>query len=132
MIAHGYCQIAIDTPLRHTFDYRLPETFFHVRAGMRVRLPFAHREVVGLILRVSTETDVPAEKLREVTALLDEAPLFSPADLQLLEWAAGYYHHPIGEVVATALPKQLRTIRKRKPKAVTSEQAANGPRSIAA
>jgi primosomal protein N' (replication factor Y) len=114
-----YCQVAIDTPLRRLFDYRLPESLAMAQPGMRVRLPFARREVVGLILRVGTETDVPADKLRDVTALLDEQPLFAPADLQLLEWAAGYYHHPVGEVVATALPKQLRRIAKRKPKAAT-------------
>ncbi len=97
---------------------------------MRVRLPFARREVVGLILHIADHTDVPEEKLRDVTALLDEAPLFAPADLALLEWAAGYYHHPIGEVVATALPRQLRAIRKRKPKAAAARAIAAQAASV--
>jgi len=125
-----YCQVAIDTPLRRVFDYRLPETLAHAQAGMRVRLPFARREVVGLILRITSETEVPADKLRDVTALLDETPLLSPADLQLLEWAAGYYHHPVGEVVATALPKQLRTIRKRPPKVVAAKDVQTQPAEV--
>jgi primosomal protein N' (replication factor Y) len=120
-----YCQVAIDTPLRRLFDYRLPESLASAQPGMRARLPFARREVVGLILHVGTETDVPEEKLRDVTALLDDAPLFAAADLQLLEWAAGYYHHPVGEVVATALPKQLRTIAKRKSRAAMQAVAAD-------
>ncbi len=35
-------------------------------------------------------------------------PLLAAADLQLLEWATDYYHHPVGEVFATALPRMLR------------------------
>ena len=36
------------------------------------------------------------------------APLFDAAALELLKWTAEYYHHPLGEVVAAALPKALR------------------------
>ena len=104
-----YCQVAIDTPLRQSFDYRLPEALAHARPGMRVQLPFGRRAVIGLILRVSTHSDVPPEKLRDAGALLDAEPLLSPVDLKLLEWAADYYHHPIGEVFATALPRQTST-----------------------
>ncbi len=112
-----YCQVAIDTPLRQSFDYRLPGTLAHAAAGMRVQLPFGRRTVVGLILRIGASTAVPAEKLRDATALLDDRPLLTASDLRLLEWAADYYHHPIGEVFATALPRLLRTVRKRKKKA---------------
>ena len=28
--------------------------------------------------------------------------------MELLEWAAQYYHHPLGEVIAAALPKLAR------------------------
>jgi primosomal protein N' (replication factor Y) len=107
-----FCQVAIDTPLRQAFDYRLT-THSSVKPGMRVRVPFGRREVVGLVLRVGSSTTVAPEKLRDVIAVLDEVPLLGAADLALLEWAAGYYHHPVGEVVATALPKALRTVRKR-------------------
>src|SRR5690606_29506242 len=108
----SFCQVAIDTPLRQVFDYRLPAQLA-VQPGMRVRVPFGRREVVGLVMRVSSTSEVPADKLRDVRAVLDEAPLLGPPDLQLLEWAAGYYHHPVGEVYATAVPKALRVVRKR-------------------
>ncbi len=124
MPASGYCQVAIDTPLRRTFDYRLPEGLTHAQPGMRVQLPFGRRAVVGLILRVSDSTTVPVEKLRDIVSLLDETPLLPASDLRLLEWAADYYHHPIGEVMATALPRLLRTVRKRKPKNKAQEDPA--------
>jgi primosomal protein N' (replication factor Y) len=122
----SYCQVAIDTPLRQVFDYRLPAQLA-ARPGMRVRVPFGRREVVGLVMRTMAISEVPDGKLRDVRAVLDEAPLLGAADLQLLEWAAGYYHHPIGEVYATAVPKALRVVRKRaqrEPKETAGEATA--------
>ena len=40
--------------------------------------------------------------------MLDAEPVLDPAALALLAWAAEYYHHPLGEVAAGALPKALR------------------------
>ncbi len=102
-----FCQVAIDTPLRQLFDYRLPPSLT-AAPGARVRVPFGRREVVGLVLRVAATSEVPAGKLRDVQAVLDDAPLLGATDVKLLEWAAAYYHHPVGEVVATALPRLLR------------------------
>ncbi len=119
-----FCQVAIDTPLRQLFDYRL-STQLHVQPGVRVRVPFGRREVVGLVMRVSAGTTVAPDKLREVLGVLDEAPLLGASDLALLEWAAGYYHHPVGEVVATAVPKALRVVRKRPARATRSRAKAS-------
>ena len=35
-------------------------------------------------------------------------PVFDPVTFDLLRWAADYYHHPVGEVFAAALPASLR------------------------
>ncbi|MET0280608.1 MAG: primosomal protein N' [Steroidobacteraceae bacterium] len=125
----AFARVALDTPLRRLFDYRIPAGMPAGAAalpGVRVRLPFARREVVGVVMQVVDASDVPADKLRDLTEVLDEAPLLGATDLQLLEWAAGYYHHPVGEVVAAAVPKLLRTVRKRKlkPKAVAAADVA--------
>ncbi|MBK7116270.1 MAG: primosomal protein N' [Proteobacteria bacterium] len=99
------CQIAIETPLRRLFDYHpVPGAV----PGARVRVPFGRQHLVGIVVSHMSHSDVPAEKLRSIEAVLDPAPLFSAADLKLLQWAAEYYHHPVGEVFATALPRLLR------------------------
>ncbi|MEZ5477560.1 MAG: hypothetical protein R3E95_08780 [Thiolinea sp.] len=46
--------------------------------------------------------------LKAVLKVLDTQPLFDAVTLQLLSWAASYYHHPPGEVVFAALPVALR------------------------
>jgi primosomal protein N' (replication factor Y) len=53
-------------------------------------------------------SDVPASRLREIEAVLDPEPVFPPRLFEWLRWVARYYHHPIGEVLSTALPTVLR------------------------
>lgn len=103
-------QIAIPAPLRRLFDYLPPKDMEadHLQVGMRVKVPFGRTRAVGLIVGISDKTDVPIKRLRAVEKLLDDTPLLAAADLKLLHWAARYYHHPIGEVIATALPVLLR------------------------
>ncbi len=76
--------------------------------GCRVLVPFGARQVVGIILAVGESTDLPPERLKPVTALLDDTPVLAPDLLALLRWAADYYHHAPGDVLATALPVLLR------------------------
>jgi len=63
---------------------------------------------VGILLASKQHTDVAAGKLKSALQILDAEPVFAGDLLQLLSWAADYYHHPIGETLATALPVRLR------------------------
>lgn len=76
--------------------------------GCRVRVPFGRREVIGVVLASSTVSKVAREKLKFLSKLIDSDPLLPANLLELLNWAADYYHHPIGEVIQTALPTLLR------------------------
>ena len=100
-------RVALPVPLRRLFDYRLPPGV-EARPGMRVRVPFGRREHIGVVMALTDESEVAPARLKAVHEVLDEAPLLDAAMRALLEWAAGYYHHPIGEVVASALPARLR------------------------
>jgi primosomal protein N' (replication factor Y) len=100
--------VAIDTPLRRMFDYRAPAGQPDIAPGQRVWVPFGRRRVVGVVVERRDRTDVPAGKLRSAFAVVDEAPTFDAALLQLLLWSADYYRHPVGEVIAAALPVALR------------------------
>ncbi len=75
---------------------------------MRVLVPFGRRQLVGILLASKQHTDVAAGKLKSALQILDAEPVFAGDLLQLLSWAADYYHHPIGETLATALPVLLR------------------------
>jgi primosomal protein N' (replication factor Y) len=105
-------QIALDTPLRRVFDYRPPAEFFAVagapRLGVRVRVPFGRQQLIGILVGVTSESAVAAPKLKTALEILDEHPIVDAVTFDLLCWAAEYYHHPIGEVFAAALPVSLR------------------------
>ncbi|MGA9854845.1 MAG: primosomal protein N' [Gammaproteobacteria bacterium] len=105
-----YLRVAVPSPLYSHFDY-LPPIDCEISAllpGMRMRVPFGKRHVVGVLMEIAAYSDIPATRLKRVHQVLDEIPLI-PADmLALARWAADYYHHPIGEVIQMLLPVSLR------------------------
>lgn len=107
-------RIALDTPLRRVFDYLPPRDPLGgllstpLEPGIRVRVPFGRRQLVGVLIGTSLESTVPAAKLRPAIEILDRRPIFDPVTFELLRWAADYYHHPLGEVMAAALPVNIR------------------------
>ncbi|MDG4562318.1 MAG: primosomal protein N' [Candidatus Competibacter sp.] len=103
-------RIAVPSPLDRTFDYLPPLgcDLAILQPGLRVRVPFGRRHVVGFLLELGTDTTLNPTALRPAQAVLDTEAVL-PADvLALLRWAQRYYHHPPGEVFATALPTLLR------------------------
>lgn len=101
--------VAVPAPLYTLFDYRAaPDMAAALQPGMRVRVPFGRRSLVGVVARAAREEAVDARRYKLIEQVLDEAPLF-PADLYALcTWAADYYQHPLGEVLHAALPGPLR------------------------
>ena len=103
-----YLRIAINVPLRKSFDYSLPQdwTSSLPQPGVRIRVPFGRQSVIGILLK--THHDAPAFELKDIQEVLDPAPLFGTHLQNLLQWAAQYYCHAIGEVYAAALPLRLK------------------------
>ncbi|HEV2606720.1 MAG TPA: primosomal protein N', partial [Xanthomonadaceae bacterium] len=102
-------RVALPLPLPRCFDY-LPPVGRPVElslVGCRVRVPFGNRELIGCIDGIG-EPDADAPELRHALAVLDQEPLLHGELLATLRWAARYYHAPLGEVIATALPAALR------------------------
>jgi primosomal protein N' (replication factor Y) len=104
-------RVALDTPLKRLFDYLPPEsTLFEasIEPGMRVRVPFGRQKLVGIVIEAAAASDLPLERLKPILEVLDSRPVLDKSALELLRWAAEYYHHPMGEVLSTALPKAMR------------------------
>ena len=102
--------VAIDAPLRRLFDYRPPVDASPAAPlpGQRVWVPFGRRKTVGVVLELRDRSTVPDAQLKRALALIDAEPVIDSVLLDLLRWSAEYYRHPIGEVVAAALPVALR------------------------
>ncbi len=101
-------KVAISVPLSREFDYLPPADTPVPDPGSRVRVPFGSRRRVGVVIGHATESSLPPDKIRRSLEVLDDEPLLSGNELWLIRFTSDYYHHPIGEVVAAALPAILR------------------------
>lgn len=99
-------RVALPVPLRQPFDYQIDDAL-QPQLGQRVRVPFGRRELIGIIWQLNPADSFSAE-LKQVIAVLDTTPVVDSELTQLLNFAADYYHHPIGEVYNAALPTLLR------------------------
>jgi primosomal protein N' (replication factor Y) len=104
-------RVALDAPLRRLFDYRPPHDADpgSLQPGVRVAVPFGRRRLIGLLVETAGHSAIPAAKLRAAIEVLDREPVLDPVSFELVRWAADYYHHPIGEAFACALPALLRS-----------------------
>ena len=104
-------RVAVPVPLYGGFDYLDIGDAAPTPVGSRVLVRFGRRRLVAIVIEHAHESDVPATRLRAIEAVLDDAPVLDDELLGLLRWAARYYHHPVGEALATALPVALRRAR---------------------
>ncbi len=85
-----YVQVALPVPLRRQYDYIVGDPFKHIKLlpGMRVSAPFGRRkEQVGIVLSVSDHTSVRPDRLKSLSNIIDDEPLFSLRHFELLCWA---------------------------------------------
>ncbi len=108
MAAPALVRVAIPVPLAQTFDYIWPGPDARPGAGCRVSVPFGRGHRVGVVIEHPRTPAIEAHRLKAVTEALDDTPLIDSHLLALLSWASDYYRHPLGEVIAAALPKGLR------------------------
>jgi len=106
-------RVAVFAPLKEPLTYLLPPDFEgKLNPGHRVLVPLGRRKVVGIVL--GKENQKPSHALKAIEMVLDQNPIFSPVQLQFLQWAADYYLCPLGEILKTALPAPLGKIKDKK------------------
>lgn len=95
-------------PLDRLFDYLANDT--NIQIGHRVLVPFGRREQIGIVIDVSSVSEVNPEKLKPIKqAFVKEAPLDAEM-LGLVKFSADYYQYPYGQALLSALPARLRQI----------------------
>ena len=100
-------RVALPVPLPQVFDYTAEDAGAE-DVGRCVKVPFGRGERTGLIVGLGDEAAVEAARLKAVLHIQRGVPPL-PADwLELVDFVARYYHAPLGEVVALALPPGLR------------------------
>ncbi len=109
----GFARVALDVPASQLgaslFDYAVGAQAPKVRVGAWVVVPWGRARRIGLVVALSDRPAVDAARVKAVEHVLDDAPLLPAAWIELVEFAARYYHRGIGEVAMPAIPKLLRT-----------------------
>ena len=97
-------KVAISIPVYRLFDYLAPEdaVLDSIKPGVRVEVPFGKGKKIGYLLEIATHSEFELAKLKPIVRVIDPYPLLSNKDLRLLQWAASYYHHPIGCLLYTS------------------------------
>ncbi|HEY7760160.1 MAG TPA: primosomal protein N' [Burkholderiales bacterium] len=105
-------RVALDVPLPTLFDYSVPAAAGDPAdlLGRRVVVPFGRRRRVGVVLEADAEPAIPAARIKPLARVFRDEPPLAPDVLELLHFAADYYHHPLGQVALNALPKRLRRV----------------------
>jgi primosomal protein N' (replication factor Y) len=101
-------EVAVAAAVRGTFTYRVPSALAReVTLGQRVAVPFGRSpRATGYVVGFPT-TPPKGFELRDVVAVLDALPPFTPKLIELLRWAEEYYLVPPGELLRAALPPGL-------------------------
>ncbi len=126
-------RVALDAPLRRVFDYLPPPgaAVGACRAGLRVEVRFGRQTKVGLIVEVGRGSDLPTARLKAASVVLDTEPPLDGITFELVRWAADYYHHPLGEALAAALPSALRAGRPLHARETRWQWRADGAQAVA-
>jgi len=91
--------------------------------GCIVRAPFGASEKIGVVAAIAQTSDQPEDKLKTAEPVPGLPVL--PADwLELCAFCARYYHYPLGQVMAFALPPLLR--RGKLPRAIKNKKKVDG------
>lgn len=105
-----YAGVVVDLNAQNVdklFDYRVPEGMT-LCPGHRVLVPFGGRNIEGYVIRVSEETDVPADKLKDVIRPLDDSPLIPPDLMALADWMRAKCHCTAASTLRLMIPARLR------------------------
>ncbi len=83
-------QVIVDVaayPVDRPFDYLVPEEWHSlIEVGSRVKVPFGPRNVLGFVVALQTETDVPMNKIKPVSQILDIEPVLTQEMLKMAKW----------------------------------------------
>jgi len=114
----GECaEVLLDLAARSTdrlLTYRVPD---HLRAqvqtGVRVLVPLGTRTAHGFVIDVHPCLAGGSREIREILAVPDAEPLFSPAMLELARWVAAETLSTLLEAVRCLVPPEI--VRRRAP-----------------
>ena len=93
-----------DAAVDHLYTYLIPPALSAlVVVGGRVVAPFNARQVNGYVLEITTQAEMPARRLKPLSAVISSHPAFSAEQAALARWIADTYLCPLSEALRPCL-----------------------------
>ncbi len=100
-------RVTLELALRKEFDYAIPAEFVgRVEVGTRVKVPFGHRQVLGVVTALAD--DSAHANLKAITRVIGTQSLVTPKVLALARWISDYYCCPVETALKSVLPDSVR------------------------
>jgi len=107
--------VAVPFRVYQSFHYTLDEASAQsVSEGSVVEVSLGTKKTHAFVVGIHADSNIPREKLKAVSKIIKNEPVFSENMLKLLRWTSEYYCHPLGEVLDAAIPRQQLKPLKRK------------------
>lgn len=104
-----FAEIIIPLALPKTFTYAVPDSMQqHALQGIRVEVSFGRQKRYSGIIKSLTKEKPEGFNPKPIEQILDPEPVVYPLQLSFWSWIAQYYMCTEGEVMAAALPTQLK------------------------
>ena len=100
-------RITLELALRKEFDYTIPADFAErVEVGTRVKVPFGHRQVLGVVTALAEDSSHTS--LKPIARVIGTQSLVTPKVLEIARWIADYYCCPVETALKSVLPEAVR------------------------
>ncbi len=103
-----YAQVIVDISndaVDRVFDYvALPDT----QVGMRVRVPFANRTVLGYVIGLCETSHFDNSKVKSIISNLESVPKLKPEILELSKFLARHFFLRLSDCIKLVLPSCVR------------------------
>ena len=112
-----FADVILPLPLTESLTYSVPPEYQDmVKVGCRVIVPLGKsKHYTGIIVRIHGD-EPHGYTVKDITQLLDTAPVVTDEQMTFWKWIAGYYLCSVGEVFNAAMPAKM------KPKEKTKRQ----------
>lgn len=87
------------------FDYNVIDG---VEKGSRVNVPFGNRDIEGYVIDFAESTDLPPEKIKSISGVIDDKPIISEEQLKLCDYMTERFHLRKVDVLRLLLPSKMR------------------------
>lgn len=101
------CQVCIPNTYSQVYDYEIQAPYPPV--GTRIKVSFRHQERMGVIWNFS-ENNTSDLVLKKLSPPFERQPILDEKMMAFCHWLSEYYHAPLSEILALAIPKWVREL----------------------